>query len=89
MIAEIIQMLLVLLLGTNNGPVNDLRKRPTHEDNKRTIRNYLKGYFQRYGWIIFILLVVLGLILFALLCFTFVGAGTESGVYYYGMEEVI
>ena len=92
MILQLVNMLLILLFGTpqNNGPVHDLRKKPTREDNKRTVRNYLKGYFYRYGWIIITLLIVLGLLLFVLACFAYVGAsGTESGVYYYGMEEVI
>lgn len=89
MIRQLIQMLLVLLFGMNNGPKHDLRKKPTMEDNKRRVKTYLKNYFMRYGWIFITLLIILGLILFAFICFKFVGASVESGNYYYHLKGVV
>lgn len=37
--------LFFLLFGNSNGPVNDLRKKPTHEDNLRSFNCWVQRYF--------------------------------------------
>ena len=86
MIRQILQMLIILLIGTNNGPVNDLRKKPTREDHLKSMNCIFQKYF--YLWIALFMTGVF--IVFVLVCVTFVGAsGVESGAYYYHLDKVI
>lgn len=74
-IFQIIQMLIVLLIGNNNGPVNDLRKKPTREDYLKTWNCIFQKYF--YLWIGLFMAGVF--IVFVAVCIVSVGAsGVES-----------
>ena len=90
MIRQLIQMLIVLLFGVNNGPKHDLRKKPTIDDNKKRVRNYLKNYFNRYKWIFISIGIVLAFIVFVLVCFIMIGtSAVESGNMYNHFQDVI
>ncbi|MBR5796095.1 MAG: hypothetical protein IKY26_08100 [Erysipelotrichaceae bacterium] len=86
MILQLLQVLFVSLFGTNNRPVNDLRKKPTREDHLKTINCIIERY-----WYIFVALFLIAVfIVFFWACFTFVGAsGVESGNYYNHLTDVI
>ena len=84
MIRQIIQMLIVLLIG--NGPVNDLRKKPTREDHLKTWNCIFQKYF--YLWIGLFMAGVF--IVFVAVCIVSVGASrVESGAYYYHLDKMI
>lgn len=86
MIRQIIQMLLVMIVGNSNRPVNDLRKKPTREDHLKTAN----CIFKKYRFILNAIFFLSIFILFVWVCFTFVGAsGVESGSYYNHMVDVI
>lgn len=87
MIRQIIQMLIILLVGTKsaNQPVHDLRKKPTKEDYLKTLDCTL----QRYRWIFLALFFLVILITFMWVCFAVVGASVESGNYYYHLQRVV
>lgn len=88
MILKIIQMLIILLVGTknNNAPVYDLRKKPTREDHLKN----LNCIFQKYYYIFIIVFLIAIFLVFLGVCFTVVGAsGVESGNYYYHLKNVV
>ena len=86
MILQLLQLLLVSLFGTNNnGPVNDLRKKPTKEDHLLN----LNGMIGRYSHILLALFLIAVFIVFFWVCFTYVNSGVESGVYYNHISDVI
>lgn len=86
MIRQLIQMLIIMIVGNSNGPVNDLRKKPTREDHLKTLNCIIQRYYY-----VFVGLFLLGVfIAFICVCFAFVGAsGVESGSYYNHMVDVI
>ncbi len=85
-IFQFIQILIILLVGTSNGPVHDLRKKPTKEDHLRT----LNCIFQRYQYIFLAIFFLIILITFVWVCFSFVGASAvESGTVYNHMGDFV
>lgn len=87
MILKLLQVLLVSLFGINNqGPVHDLRKKPTKEDHLRNLNCVL----HRYSSIFIAIFLIAIFIVFLWTCFAFVGAsGVESGNYYNHLADVI
>ena len=86
MILQLIQILLVSLIGTkNNGPVHDLRKKQTPVDFKGAMGEW----FQMNLGIICIIVFIVGIISLVAFCFLVIGTGVESGIWYNHMSEVI
>lgn len=80
MIRDLIQLLLLLLIGNNNTvqPKHDLRKRKTTAD-KLTVRQFR---------IMFIVMIII-MVAFIVFCIVFMGSGTESGNYYNQLQSVV
>lgn len=75
-----------MLVGNTNGPVNDLRKKPTREDHLKNIN----GIIYKYRFILNAIFFLGIFILFVWICFTYVGvSGVESGSYYNHILDVI
>lgn len=86
MIRQVIQMLIVMLVGTRTvKPVHDLRKKPTREELIKRIDCFVKKY---YGFCIAIFLLTLLIIVLIVALFCGVSA-VESGNYYYHLKAVI
>lgn len=86
MIFQWIQMLLVLLFETQEGPKYDLRRKPTKETYKYKVNLWV----QRNFYIICIAIIILLFVAFVGFCFMIVGvSGVESGTYYNHFQEVV
>ena len=88
MIFQLLSMLLISLGFGNKtiAPKHDLRKPET----KQSPIDVLNTYFTRYFGIIAVTVIIIALIVFVWVCFTFVGASAvESGNVYYHMQDVI
>ena len=84
-IVWLINMLLISFGFSNEPePKHDLRK-PV----KKSIIVKLNEVFMRYFGIIAVIAIITALIIFAWACFSFVGAGVESGNYYNNLQKVI
>ena len=83
MIFRLLAMLLISLGFSNKTPAPkyDLRK---HEE-----KSPMKVFVTRYFDIILIITIIIALIVFVWVCFTFVGVSVESGNMYNHLMDVI
>lgn len=80
-----ILIILLTLLGFNFNN-NDLHRRNTWEDHKRN----LNFWVTRNMDIVTVAVIIIGLIVFTIFCFMFVGvSSTDSGVVYNQFDKVI
>ena len=83
---NILRLLQVLLFGTQPVPKHDLRKKPTSDDAKKSLNDFL----QRNFYIICVLAIIFLLIVFVIVCYMVVGvSAVESGTVYNNMEAII
>lgn len=83
---NLLLVLLTVLGYKDNGPVNDLRKKPTREDHIRNIECFI----QRHFYIIMMLFLAILMITFITFCYMLVGvSAVESGTIYNHIGDVI
>ena len=83
---SLIQMLIIMLVGTKTVPVHDLRKKPTREDRLKALNCTLKKYSY-----IFLGLFFLGLFIIVLVvAIISIGpSAVDSGLVYNHMDKII
>jgi len=86
-ISSILSLLLTLLIGNSQDSKSTiLNKKPTHEDNVKSINQWIERNF----YIICLAFLVILMIVFIFVCFAICGiSATDSGQYYNQLGGVI